>query len=428
MDTKFDSQEYVRSRRAYIVFCAVDYYITIAVTDTFLAKILSDMGISDILTGMISSFVSLAFLFEIFLLLSAHRIRHAGKCVTVLCTAGALLFSALYLVPELPMGSGGKAAIVLFLIVTASFCKYFAAPLLFKLANSFVAPEKRGEYSASKEMFSLWTGILFTLAAGFLIDYFEMKGSLRRGFGVIAALLFACSLILFICLRMIGPQPPGRTKSPEISFLQVCRYLAGNRNFRHVILMTCLWNIALYMTMGYLGIYKIKELGFTVGTIQVITMAASLLRFLVSKPFGRYADSHSFARGIKAASGIAAAAFLVCAFTAPGSRWLIVVFTLLYSVSQAGIVQNFNNITYSYVDQRYLVQAVAIKDSVGGVCGLGASLAGGVLLNLVQGNGNRLLGMPVFGQQVLSFLTFVLILVLIGYIHCVIEKQEIIRQ
>ncbi len=478
MDAKFDTREYVRSRKAYIVFCAVDYYITIAVTDTFLAKILSDIGVSDILTGIISSFISLAFLFEIFVVLFAHRIRNGKRLVTVLWTASALLFSTLYLVPGISIGVGGKTALALVLIVVASFCRYFSTPLLFKQANSFVAPEKRGEYSASKEIFSLWTGILFTLAAGFLIDYFELGGRLGTGFHVIAALMFTFSLILFLCLCMIGDgkqaadgkveaaagkqaadgkqavgerheadgkqtvdenaasgerhEADGKQAVGEAahqdSFLQVCRKLAGNRNFRHVIWMTCLWNVALYMTMGYLGIYKIKELGFTVGTVQVITIAASMARLLMSKPFGRYTDAHTFARGIKAALVIAAIAFCICGFVAPGSRWLIVVFTVLYSVSQAGLVQNFSNIIYSYVDRAYIVQALAIKESIGGLCGMASSLVGGAILGYVQDGGNRLFGIPVYGQQVLAFITFTLILVLIGYIHCVVEKQAVMRQ
>ena len=68
---------------------------------------------------------------------------------------------------------------------------------------------------------------------------------------------------------------------------------------------------------------------------------------------------------------------------------------------------------YSYVDSEYFVQASAIKNSLGGIVGFLSSLVAGKLLSVIQNNGNSLFGLPVYGQQVLSAISFILIVVAI---------------
>ena len=94
----------------------------------------------------------------------------------------------------------------------------------------------------------------------------------------------------------------------------------------------------------------------------------------------------------------------------------------------AGSNQNMLSITYSYVDNRYFVQASAIKNSIGGLFGFGASLLASRLLNYIQNNGNMLFGIPVYGQQVLSAISLVFLLIAIVFTHTVIGKQPVMKQ
>lgn len=64
----YNTKEYKRSRKAYIIQCTSEYFITLLVADAFLANLLSNMGISDVLTGIISPFILLPFIphFELY--------------------------------------------------------------------------------------------------------------------------------------------------------------------------------------------------------------------------------------------------------------------------------------------------------------------------------------------------------------------------
>ena len=67
MDNKmFDTPEYKRYRKAYVTQCTVEHLVSLVTIDAFLAKILSYLNFSDSLIGVITSFTSVAFLFQIF--------------------------------------------------------------------------------------------------------------------------------------------------------------------------------------------------------------------------------------------------------------------------------------------------------------------------------------------------------------------------
>ena len=177
-----------------------------------------------------------------------------------------------------------------------------------------------------------------------------------------------------------------------------------------------------------MGTFKTNDLLLSVGTVQIINIAGNIARLLVSKPFGRYSDRTSFAKGFNLALFIIAIGYAVNIFAAPGRVWCIVFFTIMYSVCFAGTNQNSYNIVYNYVNSDYIVSAMSIKNCIGGLLGFLSSLAGGKILSVIQGNGNMFLGMHVYGQQVLSAISLVIILAAFVFNKLVIQKQATVMQ
>ena len=423
----FDSREYRRSRNAYTAQCAFEYFVSILVSDAFLAKLLKHIGMDDAAVGIVASLVSFSFLFQLFSVLLMQRVKNVKRTVLIADTVSQTLFLGVYLTPFLPLPPAGKAAAAGAGMLLGYAFKYAVSSILFRWANSYVDPKKRGEFSAVKEMISLISGILFTLAAGFVFDRFEADGDLRSGFLVLAAAIFALNLCCLVCLLLIRRET-GEGNEGRRPLGQVLGAILGNRAFLRIVVLTCIWNAAQYMSVGFLGTYKTEELAFSVGTAQVVNMAANLCRFAVSKPFGRISDRTSYAHGFGLALLIAAAGFAAGAFTSPSSRWLIALYTALYYVSMAGSNQNSFNMTYSYVEPEYLVQAMAVRSSVGGIAGFAASIAGSRILSVVQAAGNRIGGVEIYGQQILCALSLLLTLAAFVYTKAVVEKQKVVRR
>ena len=99
----FNSPEYKRSRGAYIVQSTAEYFVSLLVADAFLAKLLTSIGISDALTGIISSFITIAFVIQL-VSIFVIRLRISTKIlVTTLDTTSIFFFMFLFLVPFLPV-------------------------------------------------------------------------------------------------------------------------------------------------------------------------------------------------------------------------------------------------------------------------------------------------------------------------------------
>lgn len=424
----YNSPAYKKSRSAYIAQCTFEYFVALLVEDAFLAKLLSYIGVSDAWVGIISSFITLAFVIQLASIFLIKSRVSAKKLVITFSTISQLFFMFIYMVPFVPLSDTAKKALVVLSILAAYAGQYLISSICYKWANAYVSPDKRASYSATKEMVSLSTGILFTAAVGWVIDQYEGIGNLSGGFLFIAISILVINVCNFICLMCIKKESPEEANQSMQSLSNVIRYTLGNRDFRNITYLSILWEVARYFTVGFMGIFKTKDLMISVFAIQVINMVANFCRLLVSKPFGRYSDRTSFAKGYELGLYLAAVAFLVNVFTAPNQWYPVIAFTVFYSMSMAGINQNNFNISYSYVDSAYITQAIALKNSIAGLCGFGASFLGGKILAAIQNNGNSLWGVPMYGQQLLSFISFILVGAAILFTRLVIAKQKVKMQ
>lgn len=428
-DQVFKSPTYTRSRWAYTIECAFEYFVALMVTDAFLATLLTNMGMDDAIIGVISSLISLAFLFQLFAIFVVQHIRNVKLVAVPIHCVSQLFFMALYLLPFLNIPPQFRTAVVVGCLLVAYFGNYLVTSVIFKWGNSYVDPKGRAGFAATKEIISLLSGTVVSLSMGWAIDRFTAAGNIRGGFLFIAVMMLLMSVGDFVCLMLMKNQKTEKTGKDEITpFWQVVKILFTNKSFLSVILVGVIWNVSVYMTVGFMGTYKTKELLLSVGTVQIINIVACLSRALFSKPIARYADKRSYAKGIKLGMMIAAVGYLINIFTNPSLWWLVILHTILYHVACAGTSQNLMNITYSYVDSKYFVQASAIKNSIGGLCGFGASMLGSRILHAMQNNGNQLFGMTVYGQQVLSALSLVIVVTGIVFVKLVLEKRKIIAK
>ena len=123
METKL-TDEYRTSRVLYIIEAALEYFISIAVGSVYLAKITSSVGISDSVTGILTSFVSLGCGFQIIALFLAHK-KPVKRWVTVFHVISQLLFSAMYFVPLLPVSRTMQTVILIGALLTAHILRVY---------------------------------------------------------------------------------------------------------------------------------------------------------------------------------------------------------------------------------------------------------------------------------------------------------------
>ena len=273
-------------------------------------------------------------------------------------------------------------------------------------------------------MVSLFSGMIFTAFIGYMIDRYEGLGNLNGGFLFIASSILILNICNFICFCLIKKEPTEASSGDNASFSEIMKNTVGNKDFRKVIIISTLFNIGVYSSYGFMGIYKTKDLMYSAFFIQVVNIVANTIRMAISKPFGRYSDRTSFASGMRLGIILSAAAFFLNIFTTVSTRYLIIVFTIVYNCSVAGTNQNSFNIIYSYVDKKYITQALAIKNCISGIFGFGASVVAGKILGTIQANSNMIFGIQIYGQQLLSAISCVILILTVIYMNKTLLKKN----
>ena len=424
MQPDFNSSAYKRSRAAYMAQSTFEYFVMLLVLDAFLAKLLTSLGVSDSLAGIIASFASLVFVFDLFSIFLVKG-KLSSKTLSIVFSAlSQVAFASLYLIPFLSVSAEMKQALVIIAIIVAYIAKYLVVSILFKWGNSFIDPAKRGRVSAMREIISLVCGIVFTLVVSRVFDSYESSGNLNGGFLFIAIIMLASAASSFICMLFMSKETHVGEAQETKPMADVLKNTLGNKMYRRLLTLSIIWGCAIHFTIGFLGVYKTKDLAMTVFLVQIVNMVANGFRVVFSIPFGKYSDKTSFAKGYELGMILVAVAFFFCMLTTPKTWYLMIVYGVVYNVSVAGTNQNSFNITYSYVNSDYIVQAMAIKNCVGGVFGFVAALVGGKILSAVQANGNRVLGIPMYGQQFLAFISLVSVIGAILYMHFAIVRPD----
>lgn len=428
MEDIYGSQAYKRSRAAYYIQCVTEYLVTLLVADAFLAKLLKHIGLDDATIGIVSSLTSLAFLVQLGTILLMRHVRKVKRTVILIDVSSMLCFMTTFLVPFLETEQNWKTVLVFASISGGFLLKYLQLNLYYKWANSFVSPEHRGAFSARNCAISLAVGVIFSLVMGKLVDSYERAGRIETSFLIIAIVIAVLTVLDFLMLLLIHPYSEKDALRQQKPLRDVLQNTLGNRSFRNVVILLSLYDIARYLCIGFLGTFKTQELLLSVSAVQIINIAANALRSLLSSPVGRWSDRTSFIYVYRIGLLVCALSFVFLLFTTPKTRWLIVGYTVLYNLSMTAIPFNANNMTYNYVPIDYFVQAQAIRCSIAGVLGFLASLLGSWILAAVQANGNCVLGVSVYGQQLLALLSLIVLTGAIVFSKTVVEKQAIMKQ
>lgn len=424
----FASREYKRSRMAYRFECSFESFTMLFMTDAFLVTLLQYMGLKDSVIGVVVSFTSLAYFSQILAAIVAQRITNTKKVAILFHTSAQLIQTCLFLLPFLPILKQIKGTLSVIAVLVLYCFNYFATPIIYNWGNYYVDPHKRADFSAVKEIMMMGGGMVLTLVFGYVLDAFKKDDNVEGGFIFCAIGIFAFCIADLICLLLIKNLKISKEEQDKVSLGEVFKSIFSSRGYVSIIIVTVLWNTAMYMTVGFLGTYMLGELEYSVFAVQVINIVGNFARLLASKPFGRFSDKHSFARGVELGLIFAAAAFLMLAFTTPQSKLLIIGYVVLYGVCNAGIGGNLLNISYNYVDSRYFLQASAIRSSIGGACGICITLIGSRLMEMISANGNNVFGIPLYTQQLMGIISFTTVIIAIIYTHFVLAKHKTMLQ
>ena len=412
---------YRNSRILYCIEAALEYFIAIMVGETYLAKIAGELGASDALTGILYAFVSLGSAFQIFAILLADK-TPVKRWVTPLHILNQLCFTLMYAVPLFSISKETKIVLFAAFLLLGQILANIANPAKINWFMSLVDNDRRGRFTAKKEILSLLGGMTFSFVMSNVIDRYEAKGDLRGAF-LIGTLTVGTLMILHSLTLIFSREKTVERSNRKIS--ENLKKLIKNKPLLCVIGVSTIWYVANYMTVPFYGSYRINELGFTMTFCSILSITYSLVRSFFSTPMGKLADKKGFASMLSVCFLIQGGAYLVNVFSMPSNgKVMFALYYILSAIAMAGINSAQINLIYDYVDVEMRTGALALSHTISGLAGFLVTLAISPLVTRIQKNGNAVFGIPMYAQQLLSLFGVVMMALVILYIQFVLKRMD----
>ncbi len=410
-----------RSRLMYIIEAALEYFFTMMVAGSFLATLTKELGLTDSLTGVLSSVVSLGCLFQLLSLLV--RPKRAKKSVIILSMLNQTLFTLLYVIPVISISPIVKTVLFVTFIVVGYMIFNFAHPKKINWLMSLVEDSKRGGFTANKEIVSLISGMAFSFMMGALIDHFREVGRIKTAFILTAVVLFlimVChTLTMFFAVEKETPNLPRKNLKRTIG------ELVKNKNILRVSIVFILYYVSYYISIPFYGTYQINELGLSLTYVSAIVMCGSISRIFVSKFWGRYADRKSFTRMIEKCFIFLGISELCVAFAVPqNGRIMFLLYYLFQGIAFGGISNALINLVFDYVTVEQRADSLAITQAIAGSTGFITTLLISPVVSYIQNSGNKVFGIPIYAQQFVSIIALVVSISAVFYIRFIFIKKS----
>ncbi len=417
---KSTEQLQIKNQILNIIQDTVLYLITIAITGAYLAKLTTALGFSDSLTATITSCVALGYAFQLLAIPLFRKGRVKNK-VTSLYTLSTALFVLLYAVPFIRINSQIRTVIFIASFLVGNFILNAVFPAKTNMYMSFVPDRQRGRFTALKEAISLISGIAFQFIMGRVIDRYEAAGDINSAFITCALTVLALAVIHTISLASSVELPPQeKERTPLIKDL---KEIFSSKKAVCIILLGGLWSMCYNMSISFYGTYQIKELGFSMSFITLLSVITAVSRIPASIFLGKFADKFSFAKMLRICYIFMGIGFFAMVFARPSNGHILYsIYSVFSAMAFGGINSAEVNIVYDYIEPQKRINVVAVKQTLYGLCGFGMTIVVTPLVNYIQKAGNRFFGLNIYAQQVLSAMSFVMILLLILYLNKFILK------
>ena len=420
-----------RTQKMFILEAMFEYFISIIVTGAYIAKIGQNIGMSDGLIGIVTSIGSLTCTFQLVAVLLSYK-RPLKKWVLILHLLNQTIYAFIFFVPVFPLPKTYKILALIAFSLSGHILASVISPAKITFFMNSVEKDKRGLFTANKEIVSLLSGMAFSFVINYMIDRFEDQGQIGTAFIICGIAVFA----LTIChaLTVIFSKET-EIPVPEEKLGESLKSLFKDKTLWKITGISIIWHFAQNMTLPFMYNYTIKTidnggLGYSMTMVTVSVVMYAITRSLISRKMGKLGDKITFVRLLKICYIIEIIAFIFYAFTRPESRYLYYVGYAILGVSAAGTNSSNINLVYENIAPSKVTAAYAVRLAVGGLVGFLTTTITGLFINYVNASGNVFLGMQLYATQITSIFSIIGLIGLLLFVHFAfpVKKKEKISE
>lgn len=255
---------------------------------TYLVLYLLALGATRAEIGLMSSLTNLAA--ALLLIPGAMLVERIGHRMGISLAGGAWARIALVLLALLPLAFGGRAAIILAIILSVSrdAMSNLAFPAWMAITGDICPIEGRGRFFASRNLAMGAAGMLSTLLVGWLITRLAQPA----GYQYSLALAFGLGMVSTYSFAHIKDQPSKtvQLKSSSLALPALVRELGHQPGFAALCATAVIWNFSLNVAGPFFTVHLVQGLGATPLMVALTSIASSLSTLLVQPRLGILAD------------------------------------------------------------------------------------------------------------------------------------------
>lgn len=406
--------KYALSRVMYWLEAAFAYFIDILAGGAFLAKLTSEIGISDSMTAILTSLTSLAGIAQLFSIYLSHKAPYKRFVIPIMLSA-ELIYATLYLIPFLDMSAEMMSLIFFAAMLTAKLLINVINPLKTTWFMNLVPMKDRGSYTAILQVVSLVSGAAVSFGAGYIIDNFQANGNLTGAFITLSVSILVFTLANFLTL-IFSREKELTNKRERSKAKDSLKFLAQNKKYKKLILVLLFAAIGNNVITPFLGTYQVNELGFSMTFISIISVVFSGISMVFVLFFGKLSRNFQHKTILRIGYPIVFLSYVLNIFTVPeNGAVMFIIYNVILRIGNAAIAISSTNILLELTPPEHQPTALAVNTVITGVLSFIATLAASPLVDYMQSCKNTISGVTVYAQQILSAVCALFYLILILY-------------
>ncbi len=424
-NSSFTHDKYGKTRILYIIEACVENFISVLITGAYLATLTLSLGISDSLTAVLSSIISLSYLFQVVSIYLAHK-KPVKRWVLPIQLIAHIMFASIYLLPVLNIKRG--ASIILFMLLLGGYTlKSVIQPIKLNWFYSLVSPKKRGTFTAVMTAISVIGQMLFTLFASGMFDYFVNSGNERGAFISLTITMFILIVMdiipLFFSKEKPEEEPIKKAESPFKSVSLVIK----NKRFVYFLIIGVLSSLASGILVPFLYTYQINELGFSLSFIAIIEMIVNIVRVGALFLFGRVSAKRPSVFMLRLSAAIRLISIVLVTLSSPiNGAILFTLYRIFSIIEQSASAIGTRNLEFELVEDEHRTSAISIYTIATGLSSFLVTLAVTPLVSSIQANGGiTIFGISLYAQQFLGLASLGLVVILNIFTNICYKKLKV---
>ncbi len=423
-----DGVNFRSGRRLFNVDYAMNATITNLTGSTYVAALITYLGGTDSLIGILGSVTMLLTPLQIAAAYLFDRLIHRKPLCVLFNGLSKFLLGFMFLVPsfwENPSNSGLALMVASFTVSQVFY--NFQLPGATNWLVDLVPEAIRSRFFANRESLSLILGAIFMLLSGKLVDYLQAVFGSVHAFAFIGITVIILGVIDALALILCGEPKTKQSamkelvstddspasgdvsqkthKSPFALLLEPFHY----KSFLIILLLSVLWNISSCFGSPFSATYQVNNLHMSFTYIMTLSVISMVIRIFLTPLAGRIAGKIGYTLILGISILLIGSHYVLWAFTVPENMTTFL--PALFIVSAVGFAgQNLClfNMQVNSMPEEIRTTCFSVMNTISGVSGFLSTLIASFILDNLDANSFTFLGIPFSGLQVLFLVTAIL--------------------